>query len=167
MCLQQPPQPPWVCFCFVGWGAGAGGGRRAGFRSLFAEPLVGVEKTSPKSVWAFLFPDLHDKAKKGNRRRTNPSAQEREGEDWEGARGGALCHISSIYDAGPWRGGPAPGEVDAGRLPALRSLPASPPPPPSLPGESRISVVIRGLSRGRPTAGEKGPCVQEAKQVDQ
>lgn len=106
VCLQQPPQPPWVCFCFVGWGAGAGGGRRAGFRSLFAEPFVGVEKTSPKSVWAFLFPDFHDKAKKGNRRRTNPSAQEREGEAWEGARGGAVYHISSIYD-GRGRGGAA------------------------------------------------------------
>lgn len=59
VCLQQPPQPPWVCFCFVGWGAGTGGGRRAGFRSLFAEPFVEVEKTSPKSVWAFLFLNFH------------------------------------------------------------------------------------------------------------
>lgn len=36
-----------------------GGGRRAGFRSLFAEPFVEVEKTSPKSVWAFLFLNFH------------------------------------------------------------------------------------------------------------
>lgn len=176
VCLQQPPQPRWVCFCFVGWGAGMGGGRRAGFRSLFAEPsraiCLGREDKSKECVG---FPVsklslLSNQKKKKKKSRFNqpqcPGAGREREHGWE-----SLHSSIRVVARGTGRPTASP-QLCSCRVPAASHASASPYPlrgvshpqtaRPSVPGDRGRGPA--GLARLR--QGREVCTVQEGNRVN-